>query len=202
MLNTAFKYKKKIKFFLHFLAKKLEMGACSHGPVSVCKLKAFTETKREFVAQSLGWELPGFVAHVPVAVAVFFPVFPHWKQCWPCPGVCLQDRSLRALPHVPFLAHSTQHLLPPSKLGLMGEVHSSIIVLGVWDAEGSPPLHSYLTGKKSRDAQSKKKKKNQPKHNKPLKTSSLMSNLKSQDRTVNNGPGDLDLQIFTFPWLG
>lgn len=39
-----------------------------------------------------------------------------------------------------FLAHSTQHLVSPSKLELMGKVHSSIIVLHVWDMEGSPPF--------------------------------------------------------------
>lgn len=60
---------------------------------------------------------------------------------------------------------------------------------------------SYLTGKKSRDAQSKKEK-IKKKRTKTPKTSSLMSNLKSYDRAVNNGSGDLDLQIFTFPWLG
>lgn len=128
---------------------------------------------------------------------------PHWKQCWPCTqhwcGVFPAGQEAEGSASRSFLAHSTQHLVPPSELGLMGEVHSSIIVLRVRGAEGSPPFHGHLTGKKSREQKEKKK---QPKHNKPLKTSSLMSNLKSKDRTVNNGPGDLDLQIFTFPWLG
>lgn len=39
-----------------------------------------------------------------------------------------------------FLAHSTQHLVSPSKGELMGQVHSSIIVWHVWDVEGSPPF--------------------------------------------------------------
>lgn len=41
---------KKIIFLPHFLAEKLEMGACGQGPVSMYKLKVLTETQTEFVA--------------------------------------------------------------------------------------------------------------------------------------------------------
>lgn len=94
-----------------------------------------------------------------------------------------------------FLAHSTQHLVSPSKLELMGKVHSSIIVLHVWDIEGSPPFFQLPNWQEI-------KRRSEQKATKPPKTSSLLSSLKSSDRAVNNGSGDLDLQIFTFPWLG
>lgn len=67
-----------------------------------------------------------------------------------------------------FLAHSTQHLVSPSKLELMGKVHSSIIVLHVWDIEHSPhflqlPNWQEIKGRSEQKEKNPKKQQNPPK---------------------------------------
>lgn len=64
-----------------------------------------------------------------------------------------------------FLAHSAQHLVSPSKLELMGKVHSSIIVLHVWDIEGSPPFLQLPNWKEIKGRSTQKEKKNNQQQN-------------------------------------
>lgn len=80
-----------------------------------------------------------------------------------------------------FLAHSTQHLVSPSKLELMGKVHSSIIVLHVWDIEGSPPFLQLPNWQeiKGRSEQKRKKKPNK-KIQKPQVLCQTLSHMTEQ----------------------